>query len=162
VLNIGSPAQLADDGALDVTPIMNMFIILIPFLVSMAVFSHLSVLQFALPADGGSGRISDELELPLTIAMTTEKLAVTRGESILASIALNEGAYDFTGLQAVLRSLQAEDGGREDLVLAVDDAVVFNEIVACMDHCREAGFTEIGLAAGTNLDQEAGHVADQN
>ena len=162
-MNIGSPAQMADDGTVDVTPIMNMFIILIPFLVSMAVFSHLSVLQFALPPDGGTGRIGDETELPLTVAMTADRLAVTRGEMVLADLPLSDGAYDYSGLQAVLGTLRGEADGRDDLVLAVDDEILFDEIVTCMDRCRETGFAEIGLAAGTNLDRDAegdGDVAD--
>jgi biopolymer transport protein ExbD len=34
---------------LDVTPVMNLFMVLIPFLVSMAVFTHLAVVDFSLP-----------------------------------------------------------------------------------------------------------------
>ncbi len=151
-MNIATPAQLADDGAVDVTPIMNMFIILIPFLVSMAVFSHLSVLQFSLPPDGGTGRIDDEQELPLTVAMTVEEIAITRGEMILLTIPQTEGLYDYEGLKVALLTLRSENGEENNIVLAVDDNVVFEDIVECMDHCRDSGFEEIGLAAGTNLD----------
>jgi len=34
---------------LDVTPVMNLFMVLIPFLVSMAVFTHIAVIDFSLP-----------------------------------------------------------------------------------------------------------------
>jgi biopolymer transport protein ExbD len=39
------PSELVESADLDVTPVMNMFIILIPFLVSMAVFTNLSILS---------------------------------------------------------------------------------------------------------------------
>ena len=40
----------------------------------------------------------------------------------------------------------------DTVVIAVDDEVIFDDVVKCMDACRYAGFTEIGLAAGTKLD----------
>jgi len=153
ILNIATPTQLADDGTLDVTPIMNMFIILIPFLVSMAVFSHLSVLQFSLPPDGGTDRIQDEIELPLTIAMTIDEIAITRGEAILLTIPHTDGRYDYESLAVALQTLRTDDNQNNNIVLAVDDNVVFENIVECMDRCRESGFEEIGLAAGTGLDR---------
>ena len=46
---------------LDITPMMNIFMILIPFLVSMAVFTQIAVVEFSLPpaqSPGAAG--SDE------------------------------------------------------------------------------------------------------
>ncbi|MCP4545173.1 MAG: hypothetical protein GY835_01755 [bacterium] len=142
---------------------MNMFIILIPFLVSMAVFSHLSVLQFSLPSDGNTGRVEDPQELPLTVAMTSRELAVTRGDLILATVPNVESGYDFSRLVAALIALT--DGGArlDNITIAIDDEILFSEIVACMDHCREAGFIDVGLANGTNLARhgtEGGDDAD--
>ncbi len=135
---------------------MNMFIILIPFLVSMAVFSHLSVLQFSLPADGGTGRVSEPEELPLTVAMTARELAVTRGDLILATVPnLTEG-YDFPRLVIALAALTDAGARKDNIVIAIDNEILFAEIVSCMDHCREAGFEEVGLADGTNLARSNG------
>ncbi|MFH1845566.1 MAG: biopolymer transporter ExbD [bacterium] len=165
-MNLATPSRLVEDGNVDVTPVMNMFIILIPFLVSMAVFSHLSVLEFSLPADGGTGRIKDPESLPITVAMTSNELAVTRGEFILASLPILEGpdsGYDFAALTAALAPLaQLAPTGTDstvtasypqNIVIAIDDGVLFADIVDCMDHCRHAGFMDVGLAAGTNLDR---------
>jgi len=163
-VNLTTPSKLVEDGNIDVTPVMNMFIIiLIPFLVSMAVFSHLSVLEFSLPADGGTGRIADPEALPITVAMTSSELAVTRGEFILASLPKLEApgsGYDFPALTTALAPLAptgtdaATTGDSpQNIVIAIDDSVVFADIVDCMDHCRLAGFSEVGLAAGTNLDR---------
>lgn len=155
-INLPTPSRLAEGENVDVTPVMNMFIILIPFLVSMAVFSHLSVLEFSLPADGGTGRISDIEELPVTVALTTGAIAVTRGEFILATIDRTDGRYDFERLVAQLRPLAGgaeETGETGQVIIAIDDGVLFADIVDCMDHCRSAGFAEVGLAAGTNLDR---------
>ncbi len=48
-----TPSEVANEADIDVTPIMNMFIILIPFLVSMAVFTKLAIIEFNVPANSG-------------------------------------------------------------------------------------------------------------
>ena len=45
-----SAAVETDD--LDVTPLMNVLIILIPFLITMAVFTSVAAINFSLPAGG--------------------------------------------------------------------------------------------------------------
>ena len=142
------PSRITENASVDVTPIMNMFVILIPFLISMAVFSQLSVLQFALPpkAGGGSGPAAEQL--PLTVALTAEQIALTRGAQILLTLPRTTETHDFAGLAAALRDL----GGPENLVIAVDDGLLFGDVVTCMDTCRENGFTKISLAEGTGLD----------
>lgn len=155
-VRFATPARLAEAPAVDVTPIMNMFIILIPFLISMAVFSHLTVLQFSLPADGGPGRAVADAEIPLTIAMTEMEIAITRGEVILATVPALESGHDFNQLLSSLQGVIKNHSAAESVVVAVDDGVVFDDVVHCMDYCRQAGFSDIGLASGTNLDRGEG------
>ena len=151
-MGLATPSRAAAVESVDVTPVMNMFIILIPFLVSMAVFSHLSVIEFTLPPDGGTGRIADPETLPLTVAMTDDELALARGETILAAVEKVDGLFDFAALAAVLGRL-GPPAAEARVVIAIDDAVLFADIVDCMDTCRLAGYADVGLAAGTNLDR---------
>ncbi len=50
---------------IDVTPVMNMFVVLIPFLVSMAVFSHFASHDFYLPSNAGAGLDQSQGKLKL-------------------------------------------------------------------------------------------------
>ena len=137
-------AQVAD---LDVTPVMNMFIILIPFLVSMAAFTHLAVHSFGLPADEGPGEATVAADLPLTVAVGLQGIVVVRGDVVLAELPTDAGVPDLDALASVLTT--AERAPR--LVLAVDDPVGVDTVVACLDRCRAAGYEDIGLAAGTGV-----------
>jgi hypothetical protein len=49
------PSASFDENDIDITPMMNMFIILVTFLVSMAVFTHVAILDFSLPPNVGAG-----------------------------------------------------------------------------------------------------------
>ena len=143
---------------LDVTPVLNMFIILIPFLVSMAAFTHLSSVAFGLPADEGPGQAQTADELPLTVAVGRAGLLVVIGDIELAQLPAVDGGQDLERLTEVLGAERRREPRRARLVLAVDDEVSCAVVVACLDHCREAGFTDIGLAAGTGVVlREGGH-----
>lgn len=146
------PSESVDAPDLDVTPIMNMFIILIPFLVSMAVFTHLSVLHFSLPPNAGSG-LSDSTSKPklkITVVVAENHLAITHGEQMLDSIACTSGNYDTEALISQLRiRRQQDDFLPDEVVIAVRNRIAFNNVVKIMDVCRSAGFTKIGLSNAT-------------
>ena len=147
--NEGFPSDTIAD--IDVTPIMNMFIILVPFLVSMAVFTHLAVLHFALPPDAGSSLASDNAipKLKLTVVIAEEYLALTRGETMLDSVAVVSGDYDLPRLAASVAQCRADSEQADEAVVAVRNSIAFEKVVQVMDICRSAGFTKIGLSNAT-------------
>ncbi len=147
-----TPSQAASQVDVDVTPVMNLFMILIPFLVSMAVFSHLAVQSFELPASEGAGQAQTADDLPLTVAVTGDRIAVTRGEWILGSALRNNNGHDFASLAALLDEAHSARPDLDRVVVAVDDGIRCADIVHTLDRCREAGYTEVGLAEGTGLD----------
>ena len=145
------PSETADIPELDVTPVMNMFIILIPFLVSMAVFTHLAILRFSLPPNVGTGLDNSQGKprLKLTVVMTDAYCAVTLGEKLLDSIPLKAGEYDLAVLSQRLEAHRADIDIRDEAVLAVRDNIAMKNVVAVMDRVREAGFESIGLSNAT-------------
>ncbi len=136
---------------LDVTPIMNMFVILIPFLVSMAVFTHLAVLRFSLPPNAGAGLDSSNgaPRLKMTVVIAPDYIALTRGDQMLDSIAVKEERYDFAGLEKQLALRRPTLEIQDEAVVAVQDKIPFKHVVAVMDRCRDAGFEKIGLSTAT-------------
>jgi biopolymer transport protein ExbD len=154
------PSGITEACEIDVTPIMNMFIILIPFLVSMAVFAHLATHAFSLPADDGAGQARTAAELPVTVAVAADRIVVAVGDRTLASLPVDaSGEYDQPALLAALRTERARRPDVTEAVVAVDDDVVCADVVRCLDQCQDAGFADVGLAGGTNLDRPAAEVS---
>ena len=145
------PSDAVEVPDLDVTPIMNMFIILIPFLVSMAVFTHLSVLHFSLPPNAGSGLSSSAAKpkCKLTIVIAEKYMAVTRGELMLDSLASVNGTYDLRQLTKRLEQHRFDEEQSDEAVIAVRNSIAFDHVVKVMDICRSSGFTKIGLSNAT-------------
>ena len=125
---------MAADGLveIDVTPVMNLFMILIPFLVSMAFFSHLAVQSFRLPASEGAGQAQTAEELPWTVAITEEGVAARQ---IVSS----------PSMVAVFGIAATEDG-----VVAGQRPNVFGEFAFV-----------VGARRSWRLDDGAGHAGDR-
>ena len=148
---IRSPSESVDIPDLDVTPIMNMFIILIPFLVSMAVFTHLSILEFNLPSNAGAGldRTTGKPKLKITVVVASDYLAVTHGERMLDSIPAVNQNYDLETFRNNLGRFRKLVSIQDEAIVAVRDNVQFKHVVHIMDECRAVGFVRIGLSNAT-------------
>lgn len=146
------PSDLAPVADIDVTPVMNMFVILIPFLVSMAVFTHISIIEFSLPPNVGAGmNNADKKPKPkLTIRIGNDYLGIVLGDRLLDSLAIVQGNYPFDTLRIRLKRHQKEMDYHEEVIVASQDAVPFKRVVAVMDLCREVGLEKIGLSSATD------------
>lgn len=145
-----SPSEVASETIdIDVTPVMNMFIILIPFLVSVAVFTHLTIIEFSLPPNVGMGLDTSEgkPKLKMTVVVTGDYLAITHGDAILDSIPVKNGDYDYSTLYRQLTTRRREIDIKDEVIVAVRDAIRFKYVVKVMDRCREAGFENVGLSS---------------
>ena len=146
------PSEAAAEIELDLTPMMSMFLILLPFLVSMAVLTHLTILEFSLPPNVGApsaGPSTEKPRLKLTMVMTPDYLLVTHGERLLDSLPNIGGSYDFERVKDVLIRRKQELNLENELVVASRDQVRLKNIVTLMDRCKAAGFDKIGLSSAT-------------
>jgi biopolymer transport protein ExbD len=146
-----APSEAAEIE-LDLTPMMSVFLILLPFLVSMAVLTHLTILEFSLPPNvgpGSSGQSSEKPRLKLTLVLTPEYLLVTYGERLLDSISAAENHDDYKQITDMLARRKQEMNLENELVVASRDQVRLKNIVTLMDRCKAAGFEKIGLSSAT-------------
>jgi biopolymer transport protein ExbD len=147
------PPSEMDEADLDVTPVMNMFVILIPFLVSMAVFTQVSIIDFSVPSDVGqsSSQSSDKPKLKLTVLLTESFLAVVEGENMLDSLPLlDNGQYPFDSLKQALSVRRPQSEFSDEVIVAVRDRIAFRHVVRAMDISRESGFTKIGISGAAD------------
>jgi biopolymer transport protein ExbD len=131
---------------LSIVPVMNMFLILIPFLVSMAVFAHVAVIDVSLPPEAGLGQGPKKNDLKLTVAMQAAGFQVVLGDSLLAAIPYKNDRPNYIALDSTLRAARPTLTHQEEAVVAVADGIIFEKVVAVMDVCREAGFAKLGLS----------------
>jgi biopolymer transport protein ExbD len=151
------PSEITDIPEIDVTPVMNMFIILIPFLVSMAIFTHLSIIEFSLPPNVGSSMNSSPKKPSpkLTIRIGDDYLGVVMGEKLLDSLLVENNVFPFDQLSKRLVFHKQNLNYNNELIIASKDNIPFKLVVRAMDLSRDAGFEKIGLSSAA---QDAGDL----
>jgi biopolymer transport protein ExbD len=132
---------------LDVTPVMNLFMVLIPFLVSMAVFTHIAAIDFSLPPaqEEGSDTV-DSKELDISIVVTPSGFRIVGTGKKLDLIPRVQGQYQFEQLRVLLKAIKFEYPSQKSVVLVLDADILYDDIVKFMDICRESQFPDIGLS----------------
>ena len=146
----------------DLTPIMCLFIILVPLLLLSAVFERLASLEVSLPAASTLEETSKAdkgptgiVELRLLIGEKALVLEATLShdpsgkekdtyEDIRYEIPVKGEAFDLEALRQRLISLKAAYPKQEEIVFVVDDKVSYDMIVHTMDTCREQIYAEDG------------------
>lgn len=145
-----TPSESADQVIdIDVTPIMNMLVVLIPILVSMAVFSHYAVHQFYLPSNAGNSVDQDQgpVKLKTTLLVDDKYLLVAVGGDQVDSIPHEMGNYNQERLLSSLVRGRVQSDDSAKVVISVRDEVLFDKTVDLMDLCRSVGFVNIGLSS---------------
>jgi len=145
-----TPSEAAENAVeLDITPVMNLFIIIIPFLITMAVFTHVYVVDFGVPPNVGAGldQSQGKPKLRITVVLAPEFVAVTHGDKMLDSLQAPGGVPPVDSLKACLARRRMQSDIHDEVVVAVRDAVVFDNVVKVMDACRASGFVKLGLSS---------------
>lgn len=129
--------QSAAEGDLNLTPIMNIFIIIIPFLLLTAVFVKTAVIDIYLPqeAQGGGGGGSSEQRL-LAIKVTKSGFELG-GLGPGIKVPLKDDKYDFSGLTEELVRLKDRYPSQEEVILLFDQETAYDLVVKVMDAARE-------------------------
>jgi biopolymer transport protein ExbD len=137
---------------LDVKPMMNVLIILIPFLVSVAEYTRLAIIDMSLPPNitsvGGAGQ-GEKPKLKLTVVVAPSYFCVTLGETMLDSIARKGQEYSYDSLAARLSTRRLTADVKDEVIVAPRDGIQFKYVVRVMDACRKTGFEKISLASAT-------------
>jgi biopolymer transport protein ExbD len=138
---------------IDVKPILNVLIILIPFLVSVAVYTNLAVIDMSLPpnvtAAAGAGAANEKPKLKITVVVAQSFCAITLGESLLDSIPRSGDDYAYDTLAARLSARRATADVKDEVIVAARDKIQFKYVVRIMDACKKTGFEKVSLASAT-------------
>ncbi len=124
---------------LDVTAFINLIVVLVPFLLSTAVFTRLSVLDMSLPAQatGALEQLSAE-KLNLEVVIRGEAIEVgDRIGGLIQSIPKNQsGHYDIAMLGTLARAIKERFPDKTDVTVLPEPNVPYDVLVQVMDALR--------------------------
>lgn len=120
---------------LDVTPFMNLMIVLVPVLLLSLVFTHTAVIEIDLP--GQEAGPADPAALHLEVVFRADRLVVRDGRGgELRSIPNVDGRPDVGTLGEVLRAIKARIPDKREVTLLMAPETDYQALVSVMDTVR--------------------------
>jgi biopolymer transport protein ExbD len=137
--------KVADD--LELLPLMNLFIVLIPMLMLSAVFIEVRAIEMRLPADAEASAAGEPLIM--TVRITDEHYVVESGATparvIPRGADASVGNAAWQQLDAELAAFAAAHPESRDVRIVAESTTRYDEIVAVMDLARAAGLHQAAL-----------------
>ncbi len=133
---------------LNLIPIMNLMMTLIPFLLMGAAFYHIGVIPSSLPTHVPQGNPHPDKTKTVTLNLQVlpDKLELSATgnnipDSELSDMSLEvpkkNGAYDLKALQARLIQIKGQYPKSDTVIVLPDDGISYNSLVAVLDTTRE-------------------------
>jgi biopolymer transport protein ExbD len=140
----------AGETELNLTAVMNVFLILIPFLLLTAVFVKISVLELSLPSldKKAASAINQE---PKSVVLNVLRIQETgfelkSPEMKFPTLSKKENLFDWEGLVDQLQKVKTRYPDSEEIIIAPANKIKYDTIVSVMDRCRESGFPTISIS----------------
>jgi len=135
---------------IDVSSYLNVFLSILPLLITMAVFSQLAVVEFSLPPAQSDGQTAaaaaEQKELDISIVITKSGFRIVGTGKQLDLVPTERGRYLFDQLRALLQAIKFQYPSQKSVVLVAEGDVLYDDLIQFMDVCRESQFPDIGLS----------------
>ncbi len=137
-----------DQTGVDLIPVMNLFVVLIPFLLLSAAFFHVGVIPTSLPSQSDS--VSDIASSPwaVTVNLEVELDAIhltasnpSLDEEALAALSMripHQGdGYDLEMLTAALSQIKRAYDQSDTVIVLPGQGILYRDVVRVLDAARE-------------------------
>jgi biopolymer transport protein ExbD len=146
----------AKPAELLLVPMIDIFTVLVTFLLMTAVFSRITIVQLDLPS--AASRSPTEPPFRLEVIVRKEGFELTNGTTRIAAIPKVAGEYDVKGLSELALALKRAHPEVDNASVLLEEDVNYNNLIEVMDAIRSAevpnpqiGAPESGTAQLTKL-----------
>ena len=144
--------RMEEDTELNLIPIMNVFMVMIPFLLMFATFYHLKAINTSIPvhgvafADTENMPAKEAIKITVVLELKEREIRISALSSQLSAtelaefeVALNrpaKGDLSVIALSDYLQRVKARYPASDTLLLIPDEGVLYKEIIQAMDCAR--------------------------
>jgi biopolymer transport protein ExbD len=144
---VRKPAELL------LVPMIDIFTVLVTFLLMTAVFSRITILELDLPSSQSTG--ASEPVFRLEVIVRKQGLELTNGTQLIATVPSVDGAYDLATLTRLATSLKRDHPEANAASVLLEPDIAYDHLIQVMDAIRTAELPPEGVAAGDGLQQVA-------
>ena len=131
-----SKRRTDEPAELEVTPFMNLMIVLVPVLLLTLVFTHTTVIDLNFPSGESTAEFDPEL-VHLEIAVHDDRLVVGDGRGgAIKSLQKTDAGHDYDSLTLVLVELKSRMPEKRDITILLEDDTSYQTLVSVMDRVR--------------------------
>ena len=128
--------RLQSEADLDITPFMNLMIVLVPVLLLNMVFAHTSVLELNFPT-GDSLSSEQKEELQIQVVIYDDRLVVADNQGgLIKNIPESDDGYNFGLLKDVMKELKSRVPDKKDVIIMPSRTTSYQTLVSVMDTVR--------------------------
>lgn len=133
-----------DAPELNITAFMNLMVVLVPFLLITAVFSHLAILELNLPPDS---KMPSQQDLKKTrnfeVIVRNDNMTVADTlNGIIKKINTVNGEYDYSSLSELLMQLKVRFPEKKNISILLEANIPYDVLVQTMDTVRLVNVVE--------------------
>ena len=140
-----SRRRAAEAADLDVTPFMNLMIVLVPVLLLSMVFTHTTVIDLNFPTGEAAEGEFDPENVHLEVQVYADRLTVADGRGGAIKTLERLGAdHDFRQLSLVMRELKRRMPEKREITILLEEETNYQTLVRVMDGVRSYGAMEDG------------------
>jgi biopolymer transport protein ExbD len=122
---------------LEITAFINLIVVLVPFLLSVAVFTRLAVIDLSLPAQNSGAEKLKPDNLQLEVVMRANALEVgDRIGGLIKRIDSNAKGHDLATLSAVMLQLKTRFPEKKEASVLAEPNTPYEQLVEVMDAVR--------------------------
>ncbi len=133
----GASSRKSLDSELPLVPFIDLLLCCVMFLLVAAVWNRLSSVEVATPSAGGPTHPAEAP--PLTLSMSAERWLLVTSESARFEMPAGDVA-------ALTEALASRAPREDELVVAPDDGVAYDAVIAAIDTALAEGIASVSMA----------------
>ena len=132
---------------LNLTPMMDVFTVLVVFLLITAVFTSITIMDLSVPTNSGAAA-ANKPTFAIEVIVRKSGLEIANGSKVAAAIPKKDNAYDLQKLSEILQQLKAQYPEKEDATVLMEPKVEYDNLIQVMDAVRGV---EVRTAGGKDV-----------
>lgn len=132
------------ESDLEIMPLMNLFVAMIPMLLISAVFLNVTVIDMKAPPEASGDKTPKHENLALAITIKDDYFVV-EGRQIQRHVIARSREDADLELANVLTDIVSEHPGNQDVMVISQPNTNYGDIIAVMDISRESGLPAVSL-----------------
>jgi biopolymer transport protein ExbD len=120
---------------LNLTPMMDVFTVLVVFLLITAVFTSITIMDLSVPTSAG-GAAAVKPNFAIEVIVRKAGLEIANGRAVEAAIPKKDGKYDLQMLSELLLRLKDKYPEKEDATVLMEPKIEYDHLVQVMDTVR--------------------------